>query len=462
MLRILRIKAEKVHSYIPVDIVFNEQLTFLTGSNGCGKTTVLKLISAILQPNFDILNEIEFKLIRISFINNGVKSFIELKKGIDDNNFDGIQWRYYIVDRDNDYSSFEEELFEDKNDIKKYNAFKSGFFKLYQKRRINIFNRDESLKYRENIYNEFINSRYFEFIQKIYNPIHLGINRQLIGSEALNRNKLFGYQNNNQEASFRDAERIVVEYVSGMADERKNLIETFKSNIFRSLFEYIPLPDSDDIFTKIDEKSFKSRKLSTLLAIKNLELSNEIADEIEIYYNSLKTIQPKVFGTKKDDRDIRELNEWFVNRAHLQRIEAISKYAQTYQHAIDKLDLPLKEITKIANSFLNESNKNLKINASGKLNVVWSEKEVITDNLSSGEMQLILIIVHLVFCEFRKESSIFMIDEPELSLHLSWQEKFVDAILHASPSTQFILATHSPAIISTLENEEKAIYLNNI
>ncbi|WP_411052969.1 AAA family ATPase [Tritonibacter sp. SIMBA_163] len=41
----------------------------------------------------------------------------------------------------------------------------------------------------------------------------------------------------------------------------------------------------------------------------------------------------------------------------------------------------------------------------------------------------------------------FIIDEPELSLHLQWQAKFVAAVLDSSTNTQFIMATHSPTVI---------------
>jgi hypothetical protein len=392
-------------------------------------------------------------------LNNEIESFIELKRDQDKNKIEGISWTYYEFE-----SSSNEEvnyLF----DEGVQNVDELNFFRFYPEFKRGLHISDEFVKHRESVYNEFINGTYYSVVQRIFNPINLGINRQIIGNDTSEKSRFFSknsFGRTFKDQGFLDAQRVVIDYVAGMADERKNLIEEFKSNIFKSLFEYIDLPESDDIFTKIDDKSFNSRKLATLSAIKNLELSNEIAKEIEIYYDSLKKIQPKVFVSNKKPQDIKELNEWFVNRAHLQRIEAISKYAETYQIAIDKLDQPLNEITKIANSFLHESNKCLKINASGMLNVIWSENEIITNNLSSGEMQLIVIIVHLVFWEFRKESSVFMIDEPELSLHISWQEKFVDAILKASPSTQFILATHSPAIISTLENEAKAIYLNNI
>lgn len=149
-----------------------------------------------------------------------------------------------------------------------------------------------------------------------------------------------------------------------------------------------------------------------------------------------------------------------ANRPHLKRIEEVSRYAEKYQDEIESLDYPLNEITKIANQFFKESNKTVRIGANGIIQVFLNSNQLETNNLSSGEIQLIVIIIHLVFCEYEKDQSIFVIDEPELSLHLSWQEKFVNAIREASPGTQFILATHSPAIISSLELEEKCVTMD--
>jgi predicted ATP-binding protein involved in virulence len=62
---------------------------------------------------------------------------------------------------------------------------------------------------------------------------------------------------------------------------------------------------------------------------------------------------------------------------------------------------------------------------------------------------------HLALNPDLAHSGVFIVDEPELSLHIDWQEKFIDAILAANPSVQFILATHSPAII--LDRDDKCI-----
>jgi predicted ATP-binding protein involved in virulence len=54
-MKITRLQAENVHGYLPLDIEFFEDLTFLTGLNGSGKTTVLRLLMALLTPNIDEL-----------------------------------------------------------------------------------------------------------------------------------------------------------------------------------------------------------------------------------------------------------------------------------------------------------------------------------------------------------------------------------------------------------------------
>jgi predicted ATP-binding protein involved in virulence len=59
----------------------------------------------------------------------------------------------------------------------------------------------------------------------------------------------------------------------------------------------------------------------------------------------------------------------------------------------------------------------------------------------------VVILTHLAFNPQAKRANILIIDEPELSLHLRWQELFVDAIVSASQDIQLILATHSPSII---------------
>lgn len=65
--------------------------------------------------------------------------------------------------------------------------------------------------------------------------------------------------------------------------------------------------------------------------------------------------------------------------------------------------------------------------------------------LSSGEKQMLAILL-TVLVEDNRDYVLFM-DEPEVSLHIDWQQRLIDLIIDLNPNVQIILATHSPAVI---------------
>lgn len=65
--------------------------------------------------------------------------------------------------------------------------------------------------------------------------------------------------------------------------------------------------------------------------------------------------------------------------------------------------------------------------------------------LSSGEKQMLVILL-TVLVEDQLPYVLFM-DEPEVSLHIDWQQRLIDLILTLNPNVQIILTTHSPAVI---------------
>lgn len=65
--------------------------------------------------------------------------------------------------------------------------------------------------------------------------------------------------------------------------------------------------------------------------------------------------------------------------------------------------------------------------------------------LSSGEKQMLCILL-VVYLQAGMPSVLFM-DEPEVSLHIDWQQRLISTIRSLNPHVQIILTTHSPAII---------------
>lgn len=79
--------------------------------------------------------------------------------------------------------------------------------------------------------------------------------------------------------------------------------------------------------------------------------------------------------------------------------------------------------------------------------------------LSSGEKQLLIILLTVLL--ERGEEYILMLDEPEISMHISWQYKLIDMILQLNPNVQIVLTTHSPMIFSDGWGD-KAIHMEDI
>lgn len=73
-----------------------------------------------------------------------------------------------------------------------------------------------------------------------------------------------------------------------------------------------------------------------------------------------------------------------------------------------------------------------------------NDKTVFPYQLSSGEKQLLIILLKAV--NQSNQPSILLMDEPEISLHLSWQIELIEIIRQLNPNAQVIIATHSPGI----------------
>ena len=99
-------------------------------------------------------------------------------------------------------------------------------------------------------------------------------------------------------------------------------------------------------------------------------------------------------------------------------------------------------------------------NEADKLRFIIDDKYSIpADKLSSGEKQLLIILLTALLED--GQEYIMMMDEPEISLHISWQYELLNWILELNPNVQLVLTTHSPSIFSDGWGE-KAIYMEDI
>jgi predicted ATP-binding protein involved in virulence len=73
--------------------------------------------------------------------------------------------------------------------------------------------------------------------------------------------------------------------------------------------------------------------------------------------------------------------------------------------------------------------------------------ELDLEMLSSGEQHELVLLYDLLF--ETSKNALVMIDEPELSLHVAWQDEVLKDLLEMAELSDFdvLLATHSPLII---------------
>lgn len=85
------------------------------------------------------------------------------------------------------------------------------------------------------------------------------------------------------------------------------------------------------------------------------------------------------------------------------------------------------------------------VRTSNEIEMLQHKERLTPYQLSSGEKQMLIILL-TVLVEKRQPYTIFM-DEPEISLHVEWQQKLISLIRELNPNAQIILTTHSPAVI---------------
>ena len=82
-------------------------------------------------------------------------------------------------------------------------------------------------------------------------------------------------------------------------------------------------------------------------------------------------------------------------------------------------------------------------------------QQVTIEQLSDGEKQLYARVIALMLIEPR--NSIILIDEPEIALHPAWQQKIMQIYGHIGKNNQFIVATHSPQILSSVPYQNRIL-----
>lgn len=385
-------------------------ITIITGPNGFGKSTILKIINALSCSDLLYFLQLEFKQINVVF-DNGLTTTIEkTTKGIkiDDIVFEitqeiatalqRIKRKSWIVqtsdgyiDRRMDERITEEEL------LSRY-----------------IFHTDDWM------YDDPKNAKVIRAnLKKIYNRLEW-IKKHCGEVGVISDQRLI------KQRRTRGEDPQIIDVI-------KELPQKLQAQISLVYNKY------SDIATSLDS-SYPNRLFSTKDGIKNQEEYERYLNEVNEKFNKLRQYQLV-------DMNIIDQQEYNSNYSTALKIyfdDFASKFT-VFEDLITKLDL----FTQIINSRL--MFKQIAISREKGFYIVDSDnprRELNLSQLSSGEKQEIVLFYDLIFES--KENLLLLIDEPEISLHIAWQKRFLDDLLQVSKhaNIQAIVATHSPQIVS--------------
>lgn len=445
--------AKGVNGYLEFDMKFDKSLTFLTGINGSGKTSVLKLVLGLISPSLSLLSQINFTAVKLV-------CSVKLRGDIQ-----------ILAYRNDDELEFQ---------------FKPKGGQIL-KNKIKIFslnsNQDGLTPDERNAKNALIRQQFEDMdsvkaIRKLATPIFLGLDRKIYEGRRVDRERTAFFTRSTLRASSNDplnqslaeTQELVFSFVRKMAKEQPRIADVLKEKVMRESFNFI---ESDKLFDAKTINYILNKKKSVDQIVENLETETLKAD-VEKFFEKLVQAQEEINAILKTNpfaedkylksekkaeesraRYIKVLSNLTVNLQQIKRFDEITKFNEEYKTKLIALREPIQRLEKIVAAFFKEAGKKLKIGDDGEIKIFLPNgKETTIYDLSSGEKQILIMITHLIFYEDTKESGVFIIDEPELSLHLAWQQIFVDAVLIASPKTQFIMATHSPSIIARPEREK--------
>jgi predicted ATP-binding protein involved in virulence len=107
----------------------------------------------------------------------------------------------------------------------------------------------------------------------------------------------------------------------------------------------------------------------------------------------------------------------------------------------------IKKLDDILNTYFNPVGKTVSRDENDKIELQFIETEQPINwyELSRGEKTIIYLLLSAFL--YGSKVNIFLFDEPDISIHIEWQEQLVKHLVELAPNCQFVIATHSPALI---------------
>lgn len=388
---------------------FKNDVNFIIGKNGSGKTTFINLLINILNVDVSSIGESKFKKVIISLSDENKEERIEVEKRFEDNG-------HGIID-----------------------------FKMFNKNY--SFSLPQSYDRR---YNRMIQNRYMEEIQELKSIMDSVVSVSSLSVYRLRNDDNYevferGEREMISPVDFRlqDIMNRLVKYQLELEKKANSISLELKSDVLLSI-----LYDGSGISSK-NEFNPEEEKKELLKAYKHLNVNNKTFEKkIDNHISYIVSVMDDLKGEEDEDKIQKLMPKFFSSIESIRITRKVIERSIKAEKEREVVFEPINSFVKILESFM--SDKFFKITQNG-LSITKMDEDIVNINeLSSGEKQVIVLLCEALLQKNLK--NIYITDEPELSLHISWQRKIVPSIKKLNPNSQIIVATHSPEVIAYDKN----------
>ena len=416
MSKIKHITIEKIWGIKTISTDFDENVNIFIGSNGSSKTTFLSLIEAVLLCDIKVLSSIDFERIIIE-LTSSFCHYLKVSKTLGREGFNII---YQFDD-------------EKKITIPHVNLY-------------HIATRTWYLRNKEP------QTAVLEKLREVVNISWLSVNRGNVPNYwDVDRRELVERIQSSVDCKLEELERSLVMYQLQLEAEANKQAVSFKEKVF-SLMLYNENYDiyNTEYFRRFTESDLALMKNELFKAFKALGIVDDKKEAIFQHIDKIKSVIDKMRNGDQID-----LTDVFI-LSLIHRTLSIIDISEAHEKITKQIFLPITKFWDNLKKFMPQKEFYLDTDEEKlKVYLTHGKEKVAIDitSLSSGEKQLFILMAEAVLQ--RENPYLFIADEPELSLHIEWQQMVLGALMSLNPEAQIIVATHSPEIASNYPDKIK-------
>lgn len=226
-------------------------------------------------------------------------------------------------------------------------------------------------------------------------------------------------------------------YLSALDNRASDRSARFQKDYFLSLIDYKGFDawgKATNLFNvlNLDEEEETLGRILTHLKLVQLDFKFKLSSHFE---NARQVAEKGGVGYTVQDA---------LTIADTIRIHELNEKWSSFEKDRAEIFSPKRVFVQIINELF--INKTLEFSDRNQpvFNIIGNRKLTPSD-LSSGEKQVYIILSEALVQE--EKQAVYLADEPELSLHVEWQQFLVENIFRLNPKCQVIFATHSPDIL---------------